>query len=57
MNLDRVELIIGENVQEFAGFQLGPAHPLGNHRYSKPSFGATDHAVGGIDLDSTVHCD
>ena len=57
VNLDRVELIIGENAQELAGFQLGPAHPLGNDSYSKPSFGATDHAVGGIDLDSTVHCD
>jgi hypothetical protein len=54
VKLDRVESIVGENGDELADSQLGPAHPSRGHRDSEPCFGARDRPVRGCDLYLTL---
>ena len=46
VQLDPIELIIGKDRNDFAGLELGPAHPSRGDGYSKPRFGAGNDAVG-----------
>ena len=46
VQLDPIELIIGKDRNDFAGLELGPAHPSRGDGYSKPGFRAGNNAIG-----------
>src|SRR5260370_41610149 len=57
VNVDVIKLVVEQDGAELTAFELRPAHPLRNHRYSQPGLDAGDHAFGRSDLHPALHDD
>ena len=57
VQLDPIELMVGKDRNDFAGLELGPAHPSRSDGYSKPRFGAGNDAIGRGDRYRPLHGD